>query len=373
MITSAFVMPVIAVTTLGTIISIALGFLPRPSRATVLWASSFVIAMVGSYVWLAYELLDSEQLRAIGSALTITPIALLWAGVRAYRRRDRPYVWVACTFLVVMPLMLLGSTFINVYGIAFRVLFSASAVFAALIVWELAKLGPRLRDEALPLMAVAGVFVVFAVVTVVNGILLAVGEIGNDESLAFIRSLDLLGVTVFTVCGLVTTLLLTIRADETSMAPHGAFESTVRTRLERAREMDEQWWSLLDIRLDDPDEIRTATSTAAFNAVAQRFAKDINAVFPASSDIDQMTATRIIVLVPRSQGGVRELLTELLERVSESDATRPYALRLSASVGWAPVSAAGYDFETLVALAGAAAQSAQTAGGDRWERVRGTV
>ncbi|KDA05216.1 hypothetical protein DC31_02130 [Microbacterium sp. CH12i] len=78
-----------------------------------------------------------------------------------------------------------------------------------------------------------------------------------------------------------------------------------------------QWWSLLDIRLDDPDDIRLASSSAAFNAVAEKFAP-----------------------------------------------TRP-----SASIGWAPVAAVGYEFETLVNAASHAAETAYAKGGDRWERV----
>jgi GGDEF domain-containing protein len=126
---------------------------------------------------------------------------------------------------------------------------------------------------------------------------------------------------------------------------------------------------MLDIRLDDPDDIRAASSTAAFHAVAQKFGRDVDSVLPPDADIDRITTTRFVALVPRPQGGVRELITELLERMTTMDDQQSVPVRLSASIGWAPVSAAGYDFARLIGQAADAADSAYANGGDRWERV----
>lgn len=369
MITSNLVMPVIAISTLATIVYVGLGFLPRPSRAAAYWSAAFAIAMIASYVWLAQDFIYPDELRAIGSALAIAAMPLMWTGLRAYRGLSRQYAPLSISFLVIAPVVLLAGTYIGVYGIAFRVLFCSAAVFAVLIFLELVHLGPRLRDEALPLMAVSAAFVVFGFVTIVNGILVAVGTLDASDNFEFLRTLNLIGMTVYLVCALVTTLLLTIGTDS-GPSPRHSFERTARGRLERARAAEDQWWSMLDIRLDDPDDIRLASTTAAFNAVTQRFARDIDTIFPADADIEQIRSDCFLVLVPRPQGSVRELLSELLERISETDASDAFPLRLSASIGWAPVSAAGYDFETLVAAASAAADTADANGGDRWERVR---
>lgn len=369
MITSTLIMPVIAICTLATVIFIGLGFLPRPSRATAIWSAVFATAMIGSYVWLAQEFVYPDQLRAVGSALVIAPMPLIWSGIRAYRGLERQFVPLSIAFLVVAPALLLVSTYLGFYGIAFRVVFCTAAVFAVLIFLELLRLGPRLRDEALPLMGVSGLFVVFAVITLINGVLVAGGQVPIGDGLDFLRTLNLIGVTVYAVCTLVTVLLLTIRADQASATPQRAFEHTVQNRLNRARAAEDQWWSLLDIRLDDPDDIRLASSSAAFNAVAEKFARDIDSVLPADSDIARMEPTCFVVLVPRPQGGVRELLTELLERVSTVEETQSYPIRLSASIGWAPVAAAGYEFETLANAASQAVETAYAKGGDRWERV----
>lgn len=371
MINSTLIMPVIAISTLATVVFIGLGFLPRPSRATALWSSAFAVAMVGSYVWLAHEQFDSVQLRALGSGLVIAPMSLMWAGLRAYRGLDRQYLVFAYVFAVAAPLFLLAASFTDGYGIALRVLFTGAAVIAALIVVDLIRLGPRLRDEALPLMAVSLAFIVFAAIIDINGILLLFADIASDDNLELARTMNLIGMSVYVVCALISTLLLTVCSDDTSASPRDAFERTVRDRLDRARAAGDDWWSLLDIRLDDPDDLRTATSTAAFNAVAQRFAREIDSVMPADADIGRISATRFLVLIPRPQGGVRELLTELLDRVPAKQQTETLPVRLTASIGWAPVSSVGYDFAALVARASDAAGRAQEAGGDRWKRVRG--
>ncbi|MGO2932648.1 hypothetical protein [Microbacterium sp.] len=369
MITSTLVMPAIAISTVATIIYISLGFLPRPSRAGVQWSAAFGIAMIGSYVWLTQDFVHSEQLYAIGSGLTISPMPLVWSGLRAYRGLNRQFAPLSISFAVVAPAFLLASTYAGLYEVAYRILFCAATVFAVLIVFELVRLGPQLRGEALPLMAVSAAFVVFGAFVLFNGVLVATGIVDGSASTEFLRTFNLIGMTVYLVCALTTTLLLTTRA-ESSPAPHHNFERTARRRLERARAAEDQWWSMLDIRLDDPDDIRRASAVAAFNAVTDKFARDVDTVFPADADIEQIRPDCFVVLVPRPQGGVRDLLTELLERISAPDSVHALPLRLSASIGWAPVSAAGYDFDALVDAASKAAGRAYASGGDRWERVR---
>ncbi|MGF2948844.1 hypothetical protein [Microbacterium alcoholitolerans] len=369
MITSTLVMPVIAVSTLATVIFIGLGFLPRPSRPTAIWSAVFALAMIGSYAWLAQDFVYPDQLRALGSALVIAPMSLLWSGIRAYRGLHRQFVPLSIAVLVATPLFLIASTFFGFYGIAFRVVFCANAVLAVLSFLELIRLGPQLRDEALPLMGASAAFVVFAAITTINGVLVAGGTLHPADGLQFLHTITMTGTSVYGVCALVTTLLLTTRADVTAVSTHGSFERTARNRLNRARAANDQWWSLLDVRLDDPDDIRLASTTAALNAVTQKLACDIDSVLPADSDIERINPTCFLVLVPRPQGGVRELVTELLERISASEDERSFPIRVSASIGWAPVSAVGYDYGALVGAASDAAEKAYANGGDRWERV----
>ncbi|GAA1533146.1 GGDEF domain-containing protein [Microbacterium ginsengiterrae] len=370
MITTTLIMPVIAVSTAATIIFIGLGFLPRPSRATLYWSAAFSIAMVGAYVWLAQDFVAPVQMRALGSALTIAPMPLLWSGLRSYRGLARGYAWISIAWAVVAPTTLLATTYLGGYDVAFRVVFCTAGVFAVLISIDLVQLGPRQRDEALPLLAVSAGFIVLAVVTVVNGFFAMRGVVPEPDSLEFLRSLNLIGMTVYVICALVTTLLLTYTGEDAPRASRRSFEETARGRLDRARAQGDQSWSLLDIRLDDPDDIRLASSTAAYNTVTHKFARDLDSVLPADVDIERIRPDCFLVLVPRAQGSVRELATELLERISAPGSSDAFPIRVSASIGWAPVTAVGYDFDVLAASASEAAERAHDRGGDRWERVR---
>jgi len=371
MIASTLVLPTIVTSTLATIIFIGLGFLPRPSRATAIWSAAFAVAMIGAYVWLAQDFVLPAQMRAIGSGLALAPMGLLYSGLRAYRDQRRQFVPLSLAFVVIAPAALLIATELGVYGIAFRSAFCVTSVIAVLTFLELVRLGPQLRDEAIPLLGVSAAFVVFGGITFINGLLVANGDATPAEGLQFLRTINLIGMVVYVVCALVTTLLLTVRSDSMSTAPNRDFDRIARNRLDRARAAGDQWWSLLDIRLDDPDEIRLATSTAAFNAACQKFARDIDSVMPADSDIEPINPTCFVVLLPRPQGGVRDLVTELLERLSGSDDAQPLPIRLSASIGWAPVSVVGHGYDDLVRAASQAAQDAHATGGDRWVRVHG--
>jgi GGDEF domain-containing protein len=104
--------------------------------------------------------------------------------------------------------------------------------------------------------------------------------------------------------------------------------------------------------------------------VCRRFALDVDSVLPSDADIERINPTRFVALIPRSSGGVRELLTELLERISKTDDSS-LPLRPSASIGWAPVSVVGYEYDVLVSAASEAAVTAARKGGDRWERIHG--
>lgn len=369
MITSTLAMPLVVTSTVATIIFIGLGFLPTPSRATALWSACFASVMVGSYMWLAHEVWDLMQFRALGSALITAPLALVWSGLRARRRAKRQFLSLTIAYLIAIPLVLSLTSFTPAYGVVFRVMFAVTAVFAALTAIELVRLGRDERDESYPLLAASAVFIVFAGVTVVDGVLVARQITDNPDSAQFLRSINTIGANAFVICALVTMLLLTARSKSGGASPRSAFERTARDRLNRAEAANDLWWSVLDIRLDDPEEIRAASSTAAFNATTERFARDVDLALPADADIEQVSADRIIALVPRAQGALREILTGLLGRISTDDERQPVPIRLSASVGWAQVQTVGYEFDELIPAASAAAKLAQTNGGDRWERV----
>lgn len=373
MTSSVLMMPLIATSTLATILYIGLGFLPQPSRAAAMWSAGFMSAMVGSYVWMANVAFDAPELRGVGSGFIIAPVALMWAGLRAHRSAERSFAPLAIAYVVLMPTALWLASLTPAYDVVFRALFASTAVFAVLTIVELVRLGPHQRDESYPLIGVSAAFIVFAGVIVIDAVLRAGAAMAGQDTLEFVRTVNMIGAIVYIVCTLVTMLLLTIGGKGSVREAHGAFLQTVRGRLARADAAGDPWWSLLDIRLDDPDDIRAASSTAAFHATSDRFVSDVLGALPADADIEQLSATRVITLIPRGEGDVREILKDLLDRISTSVGDEPVPVRLSASVGWAQVQAVGYDFDELLAAAAAAAEEAQADGGDRWQVVRAAV
>lgn len=369
MTTSAPMTALIALSTLCTVIFIGLGFLPRPGRAAAIWSGAFGGLMITSYGWVAADLVDSAELRGAASGFMLSTIALVWIGLRVRRRAPRNLGWVAALFVVAAPAFLAITASSDFYLTTVRIAFSAAGIFAALILAELIRLGPLVRDEILPLALVSSAFVVFAVVNIALEILrLASGTASSEKELDVVRDVNTLGALLYVVCATITLLLLTRdREPAPSSDADSTFALVARDRLRRAEATDDRWWALLVVRLDDPDSLREASSTHAFDRVSALFADVVRAHLPAEADLDLRDGAEIRVLLPRPEGAVRQILANLLEQVAQTDSA--LAVRLSASVGWAGVDVVGYDLEALITEAADAAALAQDRGGDRWFRV----
>lgn len=361
----------VAIATAATMIFITLGHLSKPTRASALWTATFAELMVGSYVWIAADVVGSIELKAVSNGLVLGSMALMWSGLRAYRgvaSRAAISVAVVVGFSLVL-LLVAGGVW---YAITFRCVFVATGVFAALTIVEAWRLGRTVRDEVLPLVVVASLYLVFAGVIVVDGALVATGVTAHADSLAFIRGVNLLGSNVFVVCALVTFLQLTTRDGTVrENSPDDIFSIVARERLVRAQDSEDPWWSFVDIRLDNPHDIRVASNTAMFDEIIDRFRREVYASLPADADIRPMSPAQIVALVPRAQGGMREILSETLRKVSSIDTPESFPIRLSASAGWAHAATGGYNLDTLLEMTGAAVLRARDQGGDRWERVPG--
>lgn len=359
----------VGLSTLATILYIGLGFLPRPSRAGAVWSLSFAGTMISAYAWQGADILGSAPLRAAASGFMLGMIALVWVGLRV-RRRAASWHWVAVlVFTLAATIALAVTADSESFLFAVRVAFAVSGVFSVLTIVELIRLGPLQRDEILPLALMSALAVGFSTLGLIHEIVrLASGE-PQAASLESTRNINLLGSLLFVVCAVVTLLLLTRQSDRASGAPvRSSFASVATGRLERALATGDGWWSVLVVRLDDPVSLRDASSTHAFDQIAAEFAEIVELGLPAESDIEQRSATEFVVLLPRPEGAVRQVLAKLLEQVAGGGSESPISVRLSASAGWAQVEVAGYDLPGLIAAAEAAADRAQELGGDQWNR-----
>jgi GGDEF domain-containing protein len=355
------------VTTLGTVMIIGLGFLQRPSRASLLWSLAFVLTMVSTWITLAGEALLDEDVRRAGLGLMLGAPSLIWSGFRA-RRGVRALPWIAPLQGVASAVAFVAVGDSSWYSIVFRIAFFAASLFAGLTLLELRRSPDRHERLVIPLGLVSGAFVVLGAFVLISGLIFP-ATTGDD--LQLVRTLNSLGMLIYLTCATVTLLFFT------SVSPVGAqtasswpqFTVTAADRLARARGASETSWSLLAIRVDDPDEIRSAAGEAAFARVVERFEATVRGAFPAEADIGRESRGRLVVLVSRPGPVLREHVRDLLRQVTEIDSAAQIAVQLSASVGWAPADAVGHDFEVLLAAAGRAVEEASALGGDRWQRV----
>lgn len=355
------------VSTLGTVMIIGLGFLQRPSRASLLWSLAFVLAMVSTWVTLAGEAIGDESVRRAGLGIMLGAPTLLWSGFRA-RRHVRAFPWVSLVVSAASATALVAIGDSSLYALVFRATFFASSIFAGLTLYEIRRSPDRYERLVVPLSLVSGAFVVLGVFTLLSGIIFPVS---NGDSLQLVRTLNSLGMLIYLVCATVTLVFFTsvspVGVDTASSWPQ--FSVTATDRLARARRGGEISWALLSVRLDDPDDIRSAAGEASFARILDRFEETVRAAFPAESDVGREGRGRLVVLIARPGPILREHVRDCLRAVTEINAAQQIAVQLSASVGWAPADVIGFDFDTLLAGAQRAAEEASELGGDRWQRI----
>lgn len=355
-----------AVVTLVTVIVIGLATLARPSPASVAWGVAFGLGMLGTYVWVAALQLEARPLQAVASGLMLCFEPTVWLGLRMHFGK-RPIWWPVIAFMVIAPSLLGVTAGSAVFQTSFRIVFLMGGVFAAMIALELFRSKGPHRDITLPLALVSCALTVVAVVGAVAA--LFGGGVDVDTQLDLLRDVNGIGTLLTSVCGAFTLVLL-VRADglAKSTAPDDCIRA--RRRLGKAQAQGDQAWSILDIHLDDPADLREASTGAGYGVLVDRFHDDIMDALPASADADRVADDRSIVIIRGSEEAVQHHVRTLLKKISTvGDDGSLASMRLSASVGWAGVSIVGYDYDDLVAAAAQAALRAREQGGDRWERV----
>ncbi|WP_404472990.1 hypothetical protein [Microbacterium aerolatum] len=357
----------IAVVTLTTVLVFGLATLACPSRATIAWGVAFGLGLLGTYVWVAAHQMDSPALRAAASGLMICFEPIVWLGLRLHFGK-RPIWWPVVAFVLIVPPILAVTAGTPNFDAAFRIAFLAASVFAALIALELFRSpGPR-RDIKLPLALVSCAFVIIAVVGAVGA--LFDHELSLAGQLQVIREVNSVGTLVTGVCAAFTLVML-VRADGSRIDAVALGAVRARRRLQKARAQGEQSWSILDVRLDAPADLRESTTGNGFALIVDRFHDDVVESLPAAADAERVADDRSIVIIHGSDESVQHHVRAMLRRISSIDATGASAgMRLSASVGWASVEVIGYDYDALVAAAEEAALRGRENGGDRWERVK---
>lgn len=355
----------VAVVTVLTVLVLGLATLARPSRATVVWGIAFGIGMLGAYLWLAGHHTGIPALRAAASALLLCFEPLIWIGVRMHLGRSVRW-WPVLAFVAVAPTLLVLTSGSPWYLPAFHVVFIGSGVFACLVAYELLRGQPAARDIVLPLALASCGFVVVAVSSAV--VALFMGPTSTGEQLSALRGMNAIGTLVVSTCA-AFTLVLMVRAGAPTTAEVDGVAARARRRLRKAEAQNDQGWSVLAVHLDDPADLRQASSGAEFARIVDRFHEDIQEALPPLADAERVADDRAIVVIRASDEAVRFHIRAVLTRISEMDREgADGGIRASASIGWATATTTGFDYDVLVAAAGQAAARAREAGGDQWKR-----
>ncbi|MCR2808870.1 MULTISPECIES: hypothetical protein [unclassified Microbacterium] len=356
----------VALTTLCTLLMVGLGFLARPGKATALWSTAFIAAMLTAYGTVIAAELGSEMLGLAAFGMMLSAPAFIWAGLRADRGVGSRW-WTGVLVAVCSTLALGISAGQPSYPAVFCIAYAAAAVFAALTITELLRRPEKGRGVTVPLLVMSVVYLVVAALRLAS-ITVAPG-LGD---LAILREANLLGMLVYLVCAIVTLLFLaredSIHSQTGVWFTSAGFSDIASQRLERAERAREGEWVLVEARLDDAEDLRTAAGTTTFREFARWFEERVRSSFPADADVAALADDRVVVLIARPTETVRQLIRRLLEARDAADIAQDLAVNLSASVGWATVSDFGYDLEVLQHAASTAAQRAVATGGDRAER-----
>lgn len=359
-----------ALTTLATMLTIGVAFMSRPSAATLFWSCAFTLSMVATVGVVAGDLNDVESLRRAALGALMGAPALLWSGFRAHWGL-RPYGWIALIMAILSAGVLVLSTDLAAFTVAYRAVFFTASLFAGLLFFEWVRVPARRHDKiVLPLAIVSFLFLVTGLATFAAGIVYPPS--GGDD-FALVRVVSSIGMLVYVGCALVAVMGIATRESAlvrtpTTTSDWQRFERTAVDRLVRAQRTSEAW-SVVYLRLDDASDIRQTAGNATLASLSARLDEVVRSVFPAEADIANPTPGATVVLVPRSDAAVRNFLRDVLARVPQLDVDARLAIRPTASAGWAPASVIGYDLDALVYTAREAAALAVDKGGDRWEKV----
>ncbi|WP_173922810.1 diguanylate cyclase domain-containing protein [Agromyces sp. Marseille-P2726] len=355
--------------TLASMMMIGLGFLFRPSTASLLWSIMFIVVMLSTFGLLIAQSTEMPRLAGMAAGLGLGSPAFAWSGLRA-SRGARAYAWVGPAIAVGSAIALGASVASPAAPLVYASAYLLGAVWAALTVYELWLRPERGGGQLIPLTIVSGLLPILAVAGM--SVVIVEATLGPVEHV--IPDLTSIGAVAYLVCAVVTLLPLARNPSGSVEASDGdLFSRTATDRLARAAAAGEQSWSLLAVSLDDTDALRVAGGEDAFRRVVERFADDVRACFPADADVGADGPSGFLVLVSRPGATVRECVRELLDRVTTISVEHALSVELAASAGWADVRSSGYDLDDLIDAAHRAMEAARSAGGHRWQRASATT
>ncbi|MET2011633.1 hypothetical protein ABXJ56_08800 [Microbacterium chocolatum] len=356
----------------ATAITVGIAFLRAPSRATLYWTYAFTLALVSTFGVIAAQIAENEPARAFALGLLLGAPATLWSGFRAHRG-VRAHIWVGPALALLIAVVLTVAAGSEWFATAYRVSYLLAALSGGLFLWE----WNRMPDRSDPVIWPFGVVTILFVAMGVAGAIVRLSTRPIDEDFTVTRPLSAVGMLVYIVTALIAILGLTVARRATGGSTplidrqFAAFRDTADARLQRALPTSEVC-SVLVVRLDDLNQLRTTLGAEEIGAVTERMVEALRTTAGAGTLVSPTAEGAVAVFAARPEGATRDLLRRLLRAVGDLEVDSRMPVQLSASAGWCSTTVGGYDLDALLFIARGAAEVAQERGGDQWERADGS-
>lgn len=349
---------------------IGVGVVGRLSRETVLWASSFFVAMMMAATIVAASATNSRQVVWAAIGLAFVPAGLIWSGFRTRRGVAAHWVWVLGAALLIASFFFVFSpTWSSGQRLSAQILmYCAEMAFYVLLAVEMLKAPDRDAPILRPLFHASWIIPVMGVIVFLFWANTALTDSTVNGYLARFMT-EASG--VFVVCALTSLAGLTAprrKGSPDEDSPQDSFPARAQSRLHIAQQRNEVNWSFIVVRLDDAADLRAAGGTTALGVIGDRLEEVVGASFPSWAETSRHDAVSIHVLCPGSLAMVRNYVARTLRMFMEDQQRLPLSMTHSASAGWASVETQGYEMDELLAVAEDCLQVAAENGGDRWER-----
>ncbi len=347
--------------------------LRKDDRAGRVWALGFIGGMIATEAYLL-RVVSSEAswwLVAVGNAAWVAALGLLWLGCRTYNghrlRRSAAAVF-AASAVVAVVVLLEGSVAGGWSGSP--VVFAANAAFLALGAFEATQGAMRRTGTAIGLSITLGVAAAFQLARCIAALVLGIQHPVFETWL----SSGLVGIVTICLTILIVVLTSVLRAEQVrlrgtedstlmAIAPDGvllepSFVRVLGGRLMRANRRAELF-AVLVVRIDALGRISTAFGADEAEHVRQAARAAVRRLSPTTAAMGTDDEGKLMLAFqPASPAEARQLASRMHRAMLDQLRTAGVPVIPPIGMGLSVTSTSGYDRETLLDAARAAAKRA---------------
>lgn len=347
--------------------------LRKDDRAGRVWALGFIGGMIATEASLLRAVSSDASwwLVAVGNGAWVAALGLLWLGCRTYnghRLRRSAVAVIAASVLVVVVLLLEGPLAGRWSGAA--LVFAANAVFLALGAFEATQGAMRRTGTAIGLSVTLGVAAAFQLARSIAALVLGTAHPVFQTWL----SSGLVGIVTICLTILIVVLTSVLRAEQVrlrgtedstlmAIAPDGvllepSFVRVLGGRLMRASRRAELF-AVLVVRIDALGRISTAFGADEAEHVRQAARAAVRRLSPTTAAMGTDDEGKLMLAFqPASPAEARQLAARMHRAMLDQLRTAGVPVIPPIGMGLSVTSTSGYDRETLLDAARAAARRA---------------